>query len=210
MNTDSVDILKILVVEDDAIILYDIKEVLEAENFHVITAINPGQALIHLNNGEPDLVVMDINLESELTGIDLARYIMDNNIPVPYIFLTSYSDKKTIEQVKGTFPAAYIAKPFHQAQLLSTVSLVLAGNRKRILNFGLTPEQLRAKINVDLTEKEWSITQLLSQGLSNENIGGQLNLSVNTVKFHIKNIYDKLEVHNRPELILKLGKLSRI
>lgn len=209
MNIEKVDAPIILVVEDDAIILYDIKEVLEAENFSVITAINPGQALVQLKNRQPDLVVMDINLESELTGIDLARYIMDNNIPVPYIFLTSYSDKKTLEQVKGTFPSAYIAKPFHQAQLLSTVALVLAGSRKNTLNFGLNPNQLRSRINADLTEKEWSITQLLSQGLSNEIIGGQLNLSVNTVKFHIKNIYDKLEVHSRPELILKLGKLSQ-
>jgi DNA-binding NarL/FixJ family response regulator len=197
---------KILVVEDDGIILFDIKEVLEQEGYQVFTALNPGQALILLKTHLPDLVMLDIHLENELTGIDLAKFIMDQNPGLPYVYLTSYTDSKTLEQVKGTAPAAYIAKPFHQAQLKSTIELVLADQKKKLQNSTLTLEQLNRRLNIGLTDKEWIITQLLAQGKSNEQLGAQLQCSVNTVKFHIKNIYDKLEVHSRSELLIKLGK----
>lgn len=206
MAIQEADKAKILVVEDDGIILFDIKEVLEQEGYKVLTALNPGQALVLLNTHSPDLVLLDIHLESELTGIDLAKYIMDQNLGMPFVYLTSYTDGKTLEQVKGTTPAAYIAKPFHQAQLKSTIELVLAGQKKKLQNSNLTLEQLNKRLNIALTDKEWIITQLLAQGKSNEQMGTQLQCSVNTVKFHIKNIYDKLEVHSRSELLIKLGK----
>ena len=195
---------KILVVEDDGIILFDIKEVLEQEGYYVLTALNPGQALILLNTHSPDLVLLDIHLESDITGIDLAKYIMDQNLGISFIYLTSYTDSKTLEQVKGTTPAAYIAKPFHQAQLKSTIELVLADQKKKLQNSTLTLEQLNKRLSIGLTDKEWIITQLLAQGKSNEQMGAQLKCSINTVKFHIKNIYDKLEVHSRSELLIKL------
>ncbi|HRD07465.1 MAG: response regulator transcription factor [Saprospiraceae bacterium] len=197
---------KILVVEDDGIILFDIKEVLEQEGYYVLTALNPGQALILLNTHSPDLVLLDIHLESDITGIDLAKYIMDQNLGISFIYLTSYTDSKTLEQVKGTTPAAYIAKPFHQAQLKSTIELVLADQKKKLQNSTLTLEQLNKRLSIGLTDKEWIITQLLAQGKSNEQMGAQLKCSINTVKFHIKNIYDKLEVHSRSELLIKLRK----
>ena len=197
---------KILVVEDDGIILFDIKEVLEQEGYYVLTALNPGQALILLNTHSPDLVLLEIHLESDITGIDLAKYIMDQNLGISFIYLTSYTDSKTLEQVKGTTPAAYIAKPFHQAQLKSTIELVLADQKKKLQNSTLTLEQLNKRLSIGLTDKEWIITQLLAQGKSNEQMGAQLKCSINTVKFHIKNIYDKLEVHSRSELLIKLRK----
>lgn len=204
MAIQEADKAKILVVEDDGIILFDIKEVLEQEGYYVLTALNPGQALILLNTHSPDLVLLDIHLESELTGIDLAKYIMDQNLGISFIYLTSYTDSKTLEQVKGTTPAAYIAKPFHQAQLKSTIELVLADQKKKLQNSTLTLEQLNKRLSIGLTDKEWIITQLLAQGKSNEQMGAQLKCSINTVKFHIKNIYDKLEVHSRSELLIKL------
>ena len=206
MAIQEADKAKILVVEDDGIILFDIKEVLEQEGYYVLTALNPGQALILLNTHSPDLVLLDIHLESDITGIDLAKYIMDQNLGISFIYLTSYTDSKTLEQVKGTTPAAYIAKPFHQAQLKSTIELVLADQKKKLQNSTLTLEQLNKRLSIGLTDKEWIITQLLAQGKSNEQMGAQLKCSINTVKFHIKNIYDKLEVHSRSELLIKLRK----
>lgn len=200
--------ITILVVEDDSIILLDIREVLEAEGYVVHAAIKPGQALLYLKDSVPDLVLLDINLDDELTGIDIAKFIMEKNIDVPYIYLTSYTDKKTLSEVKDTIPSGYIAKPYHQAQLLSTVAITLANASRKISCIQLSLEQISEKLARDITEKEWAITAMLAKGMTNPQICQKLNLSVNTIKFHIKNIYDKLEVHSRSELLIKLGTLQ--
>lgn len=200
--------ITILVVEDDSIILLDIREVLEAEGYVVHAAIKPGQALLYLKDSVPDLVLLDINLDDELTGIDIAKFIMEKNIDVPYIYLTSYTDKKTLSEVKDTIPSGYIAKPYHQGQLLSTVAITLANASRKISCIQLSLEQISEKLARDITEKEWAITAMLAKGMTNPQICQKLNLSVNTIKFHIKNIYDKLEVHSRSELLIKLGTLQ--
>ena len=105
-----------------------------------------------------------------------------------FCYLTSYTDSETLEQVKGTTPAAYIAKPFHQAQLKSTIELVLAWSKEKLQNSTLTLEQLNKRLSIGLTDKEWIITQLLAQGKSNEQMGAHLNLHVqlNSILKHIR------------------------
>ncbi|HRG20843.1 MAG TPA: response regulator transcription factor [Saprospiraceae bacterium] len=199
--------INILVVEDDTIIQLDIKEVLESEGYVVHTAINPGQALVFIKDSPPDLILLDINLDDEITGIDIAKFMMEKHIDVPYIYLTSYTDKKTLHEVKDTIPSGYIAKPYHEGQLLSTVAIALANASRKITSIHLSLDQISEKLSREITEKEWAITAMLAKGMSNAQICQKMNLSVNTVKFHIKNIYDKLEVHSRSELLLRLGNL---
>ncbi len=199
--------INILVVEDDTIIQLDIKEVLESEGYVVHTAINPGLDLIFIKDSPPDLILLDINLDDEISGIDIAKFMMEKHIEVPYIYLTSYTDKKTLHEVKDTIPSGYIAKPYHEAQLLSTVAVTLANASRKISSIQLSLEQISEKLSRDITDKEWAITSMLAKGMSNAQICQKMNLSVNTVKFHIKNIYDKLEVHSRSELLIKLSNL---
>lgn len=117
----------ILIVEDDLLIAEMLKEMLLEQN-HSISGIakNYNEAIkILSSNNTIDVVFLDINLSSVKSGIDVAKYIK-NNIGVPYIFLTSYSDQKTISEATSTAPESYLIKPFTEADLFSTLEVLKA------------------------------------------------------------------------------------
>ena len=100
----------ILVVENEAIIAEDIRKILKNYNYEVPEAISTGEAAIKsINKIRPDLILLDIMLKDKLTGIDVAKHIIDLNIPI--IYLTAYSDKEIIEEAKKTGPFGYLIKP---------------------------------------------------------------------------------------------------
>ena len=108
---------KILIVEDEAIVAKDISVCLEKIGYEVIASFSKGEkALAYLEENTPDLVLMDIMLAGNISGIDAsARIKKDHDIPV--VFLTAYADEKTIERAKITEPYGYVIKPFTAATL---------------------------------------------------------------------------------------------
>lgn len=115
---------QILIVEDELIIAESIKRVLEKNDFSVCGIITFAEdAIEFLKTIQPDLILMDIQLEGHLTGLDAANLInKDFNIPI--VFLTSFSDSETLEKAVQVKPYGYILKPFSDRELL--VSLQLA------------------------------------------------------------------------------------
>ena len=116
---------KILVVEDEAFIAHDIKQVLEGEGYTmIIDCFNVDMALDMLPIHQPDLVLIDINLNDSKNGMDLAQYL-DTVAKLPYIFITSYVDKGTLSKVAELSSSGYITKPFKPQDLISSVYLVM-------------------------------------------------------------------------------------
>ncbi len=203
--TTKTSINKILIVEDESLVALDIKEILDMEGYETFIAINAGQALNALKTEAFNLVLLDINLESAVSGVDLADYIQENYSSTPYIYLTSYSDRSTMKLVGHTSPAGFITKPFQKAQLISTIYLALCKYKGQ-------PLQAYSDLKISsvypfkpFSEREVEIIQHLVNGANNKQISEALFVSVNTIKFHIKNIYEKLGVHSRTELLLKLN-----
>jgi two-component system, LytTR family, response regulator LytT len=121
------DHLKILVVEDELIIAEDIRGHLEKMGYTVTgiaTSYDEGVTL--LNTCLPDLVMLDIKIKGSKTGIDLGKYIREHCVAMPIIYLTSFSDKKTIEQVKEIHPDAYLLKPFRPEHLFTSIEIAIA------------------------------------------------------------------------------------
>lgn len=117
---------KILVVEDEAFIAHDIKRILDAQGYStIIDCFSVDSAMELMQSHQPDLVLIDINLGSKKTGIDLAEYL-DKVFRVPYIFITSYTDRSTLSQVANCSPSGYITKPFKPGDLISNVFLALS------------------------------------------------------------------------------------
>lgn len=115
----------ILIVEDELIIALDIKEILEAEGFEcIINITSVDEAIIAIEEKKPSLVLIDINLKKDKDGIQLGQYLLKKD-RTPFVFVTSYTDKTTLERVKETRPYGYIVKPFKPIDLVSTVSIVL-------------------------------------------------------------------------------------
>lgn len=103
---------KVLIVEDEFIIAQDLRMILEKLGYAVMGwAKSVGDALGKLEKELPDIAMLDINLMGEETGIDLAKKIEDR-YQIPYFYVTSYSDDKTLNDIKQTNPKGYILKPF--------------------------------------------------------------------------------------------------
>ena len=116
---------KILIVEDEAIVAKDISVCLEKIGYEVVASFSKGEkALSFLEENKPDLVLMDIMLAGNISGIDAsARIKKDYDIPV--VFLTAYADEKTIERAKITEPYGYVIKPFKEIDLRTSIEMAL-------------------------------------------------------------------------------------
>ncbi|MFB1021723.1 MAG: response regulator [Vicingaceae bacterium] len=117
--------IKILIVEDEAIVAKDISVCLEKIGYEVLASFSKGEkALTFLEENTPDLVLMDIMLAGNISGIDAsARIKKDYDIPV--VFLTAYADEKTIERAKITEPYGYVIKPFKEIDLRTSIEMAL-------------------------------------------------------------------------------------
>ena len=115
----------IMVVEDEGLIAYHLKEVLEKNNYKVPATVATGEdAVKEAYKSNPDLVLMDINLAGKMNGIDAAQRIRDDfNIPI--IFLTAYGDDQILEEAKKADPYGYILKPFNERELVVMIEIAV-------------------------------------------------------------------------------------
>lgn len=114
--------LSIFIVEDEPLIAVTIETALEKQGFRVAgDAENYAEALSAIRASKPDLVLLDIQLQGEKDGIELALALEERKIP--YLYLTSQTDPHTISRVKETQPLGFIVKPFTEAGLRSNIEL---------------------------------------------------------------------------------------
>jgi DNA-binding LytR/AlgR family response regulator len=119
------NMVKILIVEDELIIAEDVKNMLTHMGYDVIdVAMDYEEAITILEAKKPDLILLDVNLNSHKDGIDLAELINEKH-KIPFIFTTSYSDTLTLNRAKNTHPINYLVKPFKKEQLFSTIEMAL-------------------------------------------------------------------------------------
>lgn len=116
---------KILVVEDESIVAMDISNMLEKLGYSVFGIVGSGEEAIQsAKEKAPDLVLMDIMLRGDVDGIEAAEHI-NNNFHIPVVYLTAYSDNKTLERAKITEPYGYILKPFEGRELHTCIEISL-------------------------------------------------------------------------------------
>lgn len=142
--------LKILIVEDDLIVGTHISMILKAEGYIPIEILTKGEDVIpFIAKSTPDLILMDISLAGIMDGIETAKAIYDS-YRIPVIFLTANSDSATFEKAKGSFPYAFIAKPFKPANLIRAIELVV---QRIIAEHTLTPESSQEEEKLELNDR---------------------------------------------------------
>ena len=116
----------ILIIEDEFIIAQDISEVL-IEDGYVVTGIAEDieSAISIINEKEVNLILLDINLNQPVDGIQIA-HIINTDYQLPFIFVTAFTDSATIEKVKHTRPYGYISKPFNDIDILIAIELAIS------------------------------------------------------------------------------------
>lgn len=114
---------KILIVEDEIVVALDLKIGLENLGYVITACVDSlSSACTNIRYNKPDLVFMDINLNTEENGIDIAKKIY-NRYSIPIIFLTAYHDDETIKKVVRLKPMGYLNKPFNLNDLKTTIEL---------------------------------------------------------------------------------------
>lgn len=119
---------KILVVEDEIIVAVNLGQKLKKLGYELVGITSSGEEAIQkAEENHPDLVLMDINIEGNLDGIETAE-VLRNRFHTPVIYLTAYADENTLDRAKKTQPLGYIVKPFESDQLRSSIEVALYKN----------------------------------------------------------------------------------
>ncbi len=114
---------KILIVEDESLVALEIKSALEKEGYRVCDVADEfAPAIECVKSCKPDMVLMDIYLNGEVSGIEACKIIKEI-YKIPVVFLTAYSDSNTMNEALGCEPDGYLIKPFRRAELLAAVKM---------------------------------------------------------------------------------------
>jgi len=199
--------IKVLIVEDEPLIAEDIKEILLQVNYDVVgNAYNKEQAFDILKTTNPDIALLDINLGNNTDGILIAEHL-NQHYQIPFLFLTSYSTKLILDKVKHTYPMGYIVKPFEEADLFTGIEIALSNFQgiKKPSSFCI--EIFNNSLPTNLTQREFDILNGIYLGNNNLEMAEGNFVSVNTVKTHVKKIYEKLDVNSRATAIVKIREI---
>ena len=119
--------IQILIVEDEPIIAADLQRNLTKLGYEVIGRVASGEdSLVVLADTKPDIILMDIQLKGNLDGIETADQI-EKLYQIPLIFVTSNSDKKTLDRAMSVKPRAFLSKPFRISDIASAIELAVFG-----------------------------------------------------------------------------------
>lgn len=121
--------VRILIVEDESIVAMDLEHRLKMFGYTVVGQAIDGHTALDITRREcPDLVLMDIQLKGSMDGVETASRIIDE-IDIPVIFLTAYTDRNTLERAKLTEAFGYILKPYHERELYTNIEIALYKHR---------------------------------------------------------------------------------
>ena len=197
---------KILIVEDEPIIAKEIAMNLEDNGFEISgIAHNSEKALEYLFNKDIDLAILDIAIAGNKNGLELGD-IINTKYKIPFIYLTSFADKDTINQAANTYPEGYIVKPFKEDDIAPVINIALKRYRSRSKAMPAL-EELNYGLKNQITKSEYKVIEKIYEGKLNTDIADELYISINTVKKHTNNIYRKLGVDRKPQLLKYLQEL---
>lgn len=123
--------IKILIVEDEILIADYIKDILENNGCkNIQMAHSVVEARVKMETFQPDIILMDINLEGYYEGIELSKL---KNKDASIVFITGQSDSKTVEDALGSSPESYLTKPIREIELVTTLKIIINKKQKQYL-----------------------------------------------------------------------------
>lgn len=205
--------IKLFIVDDSEIHLEGMKSILKrSDNLTVAaTAQTPGEAQQLLRKEKYDLAILDISLEEETDGLDLARFIKTTYPDMPIIILSHYKDIHYIIQSLKMKLNGYLAKDTQAEDLICAIQAVVQGKG---FYFGNTisyndiikafggEENMKKRKPYELTDRELEVIQLLANGYTSKEIANELNIDRNTVETYKDRIKSKLDCKSAIEIVV--------
>lgn len=205
---------RIAIVEDNHVVRASLVELVNSiPDCQCVGSFDCGEdAVREIPRLAPDLVMMDIHLPN-LSGIEATRALKEVVPALAVLILTVYEDEGKIFQALQAGASGYILKRSHPSQILAAVREMLAGGapmtptiaRKVVDSFSRAPSD--SPPEELLSRREIEVLGSLTRGLSNKEIADELSLAVETVRWHLKQIYDKFHVRSRTEAAVKYLRL---
>ncbi len=205
--SDAPVVIRIVLADDHALVLEGLRALLSVEpDMHVIATATDGERLLEaVRRFKPDVVAMDLQMPY-MDGLTCLRRIRTENLPVRVLVISAFGDAQSMRAAVEGGADGFSLKTDPPNMTLAAIRQVASGKL-------VFPEAVRRWLvhssNNDpnaLTEREAAVLALVAEGKSNTQIGVALSLSENTVKFHLRNLYNKLGVTNRTEAAAKYHK----
>ncbi len=224
--------IKVMIVEDERIIAESIKIALEKFNFTVCGIEAWGENVSDdIENLNPDIVLMDIRLKGSMSGVEASAIIKDK-FDLPVVYLTSYSDDKTIQNAKFTYPYGYLVKPFDERELFATLEIALFKHKtekelgkyrdhledlveERTIELNRINDQLELRIKEEVNKRNQQQqviiqkSKLASLGELSAGIAHEINQPLNIISFTMDNVLSHIQANtlDRDYLEKKMNKI---
>ena len=193
--------IRILVVDDHPIVRKGLSATIDPEpDMQVVGSAGTGcEALRLFREIEPDVVIMDLTLTPEMTGLDAIQAIRRESPNARIIALSAHHGEEAVYRALQAGARTFLLKETLGDELIAAIREVHAGGRPIPSPIA---RQLADRMNQPaLTPRELAVLELIAKGLRNKEIGAQLGITDATTQGHVKNILAKLNVHDRTEAV---------
>lgn len=212
LSSDEGTSIDVAIVEDNTRYLDELASLLgNTPEIRVVGQYTSGSdAVEHISRLNPDVTLIDIELP-DISGVEVIKRVLSRGCPTEFLVLTVYDDDAHLFSALQAGAVGYIVKGSTSLEEIeSAIHEVIDGGApmsriiaKRVLEtFKSTPRTTKKTKFDELTKREIQILEYIRQGYSTKKVGEELNISYETVRTHLKNIYQKLHVHTLVEAML--------
>jgi len=201
--------INIVVVDDHAVVRAGMKALIQSDpTLNVIGEASGGlEALELIKDSIPDVVVLDLSMP-DLDGIQVTRELHHKFPSIKILILTVHEDEAMLREVMQSGALGYILKHAAEKELIEAIKKIHMGEMyvdQKMLPALINPKSILVidypdRLN-QLTPREIDVLKCIANGYTNRQIGKELNISTRTVEGHRANIYEKLHLHSRAELV---------
>jgi DNA-binding NarL/FixJ family response regulator len=203
--------IRVLIVDDHAPFRAGLRALLVSVQGMEVAgeAVNGEEAVREAARLQPDVILMDIQMPGK-NGIEATRSIYQSSRHIGVIVLTMFEDDDSVFAAMRAGARGYLLKGADQAEILRAIHSVRNGEAmfgpgiaRRLINFFAQPDSQPKQPFPELTDREREVLDLLARGMSNAEIAGSLVISQKTVRNHVSNIFNKLQVADRAQAIVR-------
>lgn len=200
--------IRVVIVDDHPLVSTGIQTLLQVQpDISVIGVIQTGSAALQfVREQQPTVLLLDLHLP-DISGIAVATQVRNEQPEIAILVLTADEDDEILQSLLALGVQGYLLKTATGEEVVAAIHTVAQGQNV----FPSHIQNPRSEyILSNLTERETSVLLLLLTGHRNREIADTLHVTVKTVEFHLKNIFEKLDVHSRAEAISKVNLGGRI
>lgn len=203
--------MRILIADDHALFRDSLASLLEANDMEVVAEASNGEEAVALAwKHKPDVVLMDLTMP-EMNGLEATKRLVAELPDIKVVILTASDDEEDLFEAIKAGAKGYLLKDLESDQFFSLLRGVEKGEpaltptlaRKLLDEFAKPTRRESLSYDPDaLTAREQEVLEYMVRGVtSNRKLAEELNVSENTIKFHVRNILDKLHLHNRAQVV---------